>query len=334
MGCGSSTTTAVVQPLTQGEVNGDEEETGSKLGSRGDSAVSKGTTDSGVVMENKEIPGLPGAVPRKLPPLTSACVKEIEADRITKDAASPGLLQQDSTAQERQKSCEILKELLNQGIIPLGQTRQGSSICGEAYSIMLHDRDVRRRPPARLESLKAKNVQSLPSKEEIDKKIRLVEERRKLREDELRMRLRTKSARVRVRVRAAISSREEDEDMSLNPVNPLQSPLTCEPTPALLFHGLTGASGGECVREAGGDGTESEKEIGKAQTSKGSEKGRASGDSRGQSAEWVNEDGDEAKKEEELNEVEELQAGQLLTASGELESDFSFQHAKDKEETF
>ncbi|XP_022603263.1 stathmin domain-containing protein 1 [Seriola dumerili] len=332
MGCGSSTTTAVVQPLTQGEVNGDEEETGSKLGSRGDSAVSKGTTDSGVVMENKEIPALPGAVPRKLPPLTSAFVKEIEADRITKDAASPGLLQQDSTPQERQKSCEILEELLNQGIIPLGHTRQGSSISGEAYSIMLHDRDVRRRPPARLESLKAKNMQSLPSKEEIDEKIRLVEERRKLREDELKMRLRTKSARVRVR--AAISRTEKDEDMSLTPVNPLQSPLTCEPTPALLFHGLTDASGGECVREAGGDGTESEKEIGKAQMSKGSEKGRASGDSRGQSAEWVNEDGDEVKKEEELNEVEELQAGQLLTASGELESDSSFQHAKDKEETF
>ena len=58
-----------------------QDETGSKVEGRGDSAVSKGTTDSGVVMEN--VPVLPGAVPRKLPPLTSECVGEGEADRIT-----------------------------------------------------------------------------------------------------------------------------------------------------------------------------------------------------------------------------------------------------------
>ncbi len=58
-----------------------QDETGSKLDSRGDSAVSKGTTDSGVVMENREIPVLPGAVPTKRPPLT--CVRECEVDRIT-----------------------------------------------------------------------------------------------------------------------------------------------------------------------------------------------------------------------------------------------------------
>lgn len=45
-------------------------ETGSKHGGRGDSAVSKGTTDSGVVMEGGEVPVLPGTVPRRLPPLT------------------------------------------------------------------------------------------------------------------------------------------------------------------------------------------------------------------------------------------------------------------------
>lgn len=60
-----------------------QDETGSKLDGRGDSAVSKGTTDSGVVMEHREIPPLPGVVPTKLPPLTS--VKENEADRLTQD---------------------------------------------------------------------------------------------------------------------------------------------------------------------------------------------------------------------------------------------------------
>lgn len=54
-----------------------QDETGSKLDGRGDSAVSKGTTDSGVVMENVEMPVIPGAVPRKLPPLTG--VRESEA---------------------------------------------------------------------------------------------------------------------------------------------------------------------------------------------------------------------------------------------------------------
>ena len=62
-----------------------QDETGSKLGSRGDSAVSKGTTDSGVVMENKAIPELPGAMPRKLPPLTSERVGESVADRMTQE---------------------------------------------------------------------------------------------------------------------------------------------------------------------------------------------------------------------------------------------------------
>lgn len=60
-----------------------QEETGGKLGSRGDSAVSKGTTDSGVMMENKEIPALPGVVPRQLPPLTSEHAGESQAGRVT-----------------------------------------------------------------------------------------------------------------------------------------------------------------------------------------------------------------------------------------------------------
>lgn len=38
--------------------------------------MSKGTTDSGVVMESAQIPALPGQVPRQLPPLT--CVGESE----------------------------------------------------------------------------------------------------------------------------------------------------------------------------------------------------------------------------------------------------------------
>ncbi|XP_041811906.1 stathmin domain-containing protein 1 [Chelmon rostratus] len=236
MGCGSSTDTAV-HPLRPEEVNEDEDETGSKLDGRGDSAVSKGTADSGVVMESREIPVLPGAVPRKLPPLT--CVRESEVDRVTQDGLRP-------------KSSEILEELLNQGIIPVGQTRERGSGAGEAYSIMLDDTaGVRRRPPARLESLRAKKEQSLPSREEIEEKIRLAEERRKLREDELKTRLRTKSARVRGPAPTANTEKDDDVDLQvdLTPVERLHHPLVQDPLDPLPHSQIAHkeAEGGEWV---------------------------------------------------------------------------------------
>nr|XP_046274622.1 stathmin domain-containing protein 1 [Scatophagus argus] len=312
MGCSSSTNTAV-QPLRPEEVNGDEEETGSKLDGRGDSAVSKGTTDSGVVMEN---PVLPGEVPRKLPLLTS--VRESEVDRNTQNGVRP-------------KSSEILEELLNQGIIPVGQR---GSAAGEAYSIMLDDREgVRRRPPARLESLRTSKTQSV-SIEQIEEKIRLAEERRKLRTDELQTRLRTKSARVRGP--APTSSAEAEEDTTLTPVEPILHPLTSpdQLDPTLLSQiSHVEAESGEHVRETGGDGGELGGETGGACREEGGE----SGENTGEGPERISEDGDgeeEDEGEEELTEVEEFKKDQLLVASGELENDHSFQHAEDKEEMF
>ncbi|XP_072303202.1 stathmin domain-containing protein 1 [Eucyclogobius newberryi] len=196
MGCGSSSSTAVVRPLAPENLKGEEDETGSKHSCRGDSAVSKNTNDSGVVMENREVPALPGAVPGKLPPLTPFTV-------------SPPLLRRDSQTQDRQKSSEILQELLTQGIIPTDPSRENSCAVGEAYSIMLNDKErALRRPPARLESLKENKTQL--SKEVIDEKIRLAEERRKLKEEEMKSRLRAKTARVRVPTRSSHTGEEED----------------------------------------------------------------------------------------------------------------------------
>ncbi|XP_057683776.1 stathmin domain-containing protein 1 isoform X2 [Corythoichthys intestinalis] len=137
---------------------------------RGDSAVSKLTEDSGVVAtENGEV--LPGEV------LVNP----------------PGLLGREVPMQERPTSSDILEELQKEGIIPLSPSRETAN--GQAYTIMLDESDAtRRRPPARLESLKVKR---LPSKEEMEEKMRLADERRKLREDELTARLRSKSARAR-----------------------------------------------------------------------------------------------------------------------------------------
>nr|XP_020462629.1 stathmin domain-containing protein 1 [Monopterus albus] len=321
MGCASSSTT-VVQTFTPDEVNGDEDDTRNKLGGCGGSAVSKGTADSGVVMESKEVPLLPGIVPRKLPPLTSASVLK----------TSSGLLQQERAAQERQKSSDILEELLNQGIIPEGQTIERSSRAWEAYSLMLNDMEVVRQRPARLESLKAKQAQALPSIEDIEEKMKLAEERRKLKENELKARLRTKSARVRVR--APISRTDNDENSPISPVGPLQSSVSLDILHPPL-HSQTAckeAEGGECVKEARGDQKESRKEMGSAEKTEGREKVGASGATRGEGAKRVCEKGDE--EEEELNQLEELQSSQLLKALWELESDSTFQHAEDKEEKF
>ncbi|KAM3858480.1 stathmin domain-containing protein 1 [Diretmus argenteus] len=311
MGCGASTVT-VVHPLVSDELEGDEDETGSKHGGRGDSAVSKATTDSGVVMENRETPMLPGAVPRKLPPLT----------------ASPGLSQQGGLSQqeglERPKSSEILEQLLNQGIIPVGQT----SGAGEAYNIMLDDSEMpRRRPPVRLESLKTRKEQSPTNIEAIDQRMRLVEERRKSREDELKIRLRTKSARVRGP--APIPDAPEGVD-TVTLVEQLQKPLTSDPPASQedpvdpLLHtqvrkvtcGL--AEGGERMRETGGDGSEGGGGGGGGGIVSGSGGGGGGG----------------GELQTEVTKVEELKAGQLLTASGELENDPTFQFAENNEEIF
>nr|XP_015829334.2 stathmin domain-containing protein 1 [Nothobranchius furzeri] len=278
MGCGSSSSTEV-HPLT----NGTKYEAGSKPCIRGDSAVSKVTTDSGVVMENRDIPVLPAAVPNELPPPSHECIEESEADTATPKAASTG----ENAVQERPKSSEILEELLSQGIIPMGESREKDG--GASFSIMLKDTEgVTRRPPARLESLKTQKSESVHSREEIDERMRLVEERRKLLEDERRASLRTKSARVRRC--APISPISEDEESS-------RSPLPQTPREA--------TEGVEWVRETGAVGREEAGSVGEKV----------------------------GIKEEEVTHVEELKAGGLLTASGELKNDSSFQH-EDGEDTF
>ncbi|XP_029976961.1 stathmin domain-containing protein 1 [Salarias fasciatus] len=278
-------------------------------------------------MENREAPALPGAVPAKLPPLTSESVRESEADRVTQD----GLLQKESAAQERLKSSEILEELLNEGIIPVEPARGTNSRAGEAYSIMLDDsEEVRRRPPARLESLRVKKTQSVHNKEEIDEKMRQVEERRKSREDELKTRLRTKSALVRRP--APVPTTEEEGGATLTFVEPLQSPLSPDPPRGPQVYGqITGGAAEEeeeeSCREAASDGRQHE-----AKTRRSDAK---AGQSRADQGETAKREGEEEQNEkEELTRVEEFRADKVVSTSWELESDSSFQQAEDKDEIF
>ncbi|XP_077403903.1 stathmin domain-containing protein 1-like [Vanacampus margaritifer] len=210
MGCGSSNATTVVQPLRPT----DEDDPGSRC-NRGDSAVSKLTEDSGVVVavENGETllgETLPGEVPVK----------------------PPGLMGRDVPMQERPTSSDILEELQNEGIIPVKPSRE-TAASGQAYTILLDDSDgIRRRPPARLESLRVKR---LPSKEEMEEKMRLTNDRRKSREDELMARLRNKSARIQraaafervqqapERGKSAGDERRDDEESTLMEVAELLS---------------------------------------------------------------------------------------------------------------
>ncbi|XP_063040767.1 stathmin domain-containing protein 1 isoform X2 [Engraulis encrasicolus] len=183
MGCGASSRITVVEPVKpssdDGELNYLEVQR-SGGSDRGDSAVSKKTTDSGLGLEAAEGVTLPGAMPRQLPSLR-------------------GDLDQSLDSTPRQESSEILEQLLSQGIIPAAQSHTASS--GEAYSIMMEaEEKPRRRPPPRLEKLKERKTSGVTpadTKEDIEDKMRQAEERRQLKEDEMKVRLRTKSARHR-----------------------------------------------------------------------------------------------------------------------------------------
>ncbi|CAL8293634.1 unnamed protein product [Merluccius merluccius] len=345
MGCGTSRTTAV-EPLRRSESRrdqDDDDDVTSKLGSRGDSAVSKVTADSGVVMERQD-PSLPGAVPGKIPPPLTG--------------SPAGLLQDQGSPAERPPSSEIMEQLLSQGIIPVGPPRERSSGSGEAYNIMLDDGEVaRRRPPARLESLKERKEQRSPSRDSIDHKMQRAEERRKQKEDELKTRLRTKSARVR-----APAAEPEDADPKEDP--PLSTPVTAvTPDPRARTQvredgrGETeGSERGE--RDSPGEGREAgeEKEEREDRKKKKKDEGGGGGgggeDDRGREEE-NREDREEGREEEDGEDGEEgrlgggggggereggdggpsqderLKLGQLLMSSGELESDPSFQNTDD-----
>ncbi|XP_032436223.1 uncharacterized protein stmnd1 [Xiphophorus hellerii] len=316
MGC-SSSTGVVVHPLA--EASRDEDEAGSKSSGRGDSARSKGTTDSGVMMENRDHLVLPGGLPNKIPPLPS----ESPMECVAPNDAESDLLQDDVTAQGRPKSMEILEELWSQGIIPVGQIQEKDS--GAAYCIMDESRRVTRRLPARLESLKAKKVQS-HSREEFDEKMRLAEERRKMKQEEMKNRLRTNTSQGRRP--APVSSAEEETDSTLSPVESLHLPAASAASPASALHGQAprkGALGGEWVKGAEGDSRESPEE-------------KHEGEKTRQGREEMGEEGDHLERggmeEEELTPVEELRPGELLDSLEELESDSSFQRAEDKDEMF
>ncbi|XP_069585034.1 stathmin domain-containing protein 1 [Ranitomeya imitator] len=146
---------------------------------RDGSAMSKGTLDSGVGLDEGAGSHIPGTVAETMfSPRT--------AISVNKDSSA---LNGESVTRERQTSSDILKELMSQGII---QSQSKVVKNGEAYDVLMDTPGKSlQRPPAKLEKLKTirKKTKSL-TKEDIESKMQAAEERRKTKEEELKKRLR------------------------------------------------------------------------------------------------------------------------------------------------
>ncbi|KAG8442342.1 hypothetical protein GDO86_011224 [Hymenochirus boettgeri] len=207
-----------VQPQSEDEIK-------STNNNRDGSALSKGTMDSGLGLEEEAPGGLPGSVTEKLPSPRGRMINDLSL-----------LNSRQETLRERQKSSDILEELMMQGIIQ-SQTKIVKN--GEAFDVLMETPGKPlRRPPAKLEKLntirkKDKNL----TKEDIENKMKAVEERRKTKEDELKKRLRSDRPMTAVqsirelRGEGSLTPNEgqEDESVSLEIVPP-QNQMTIEPT--------------------------------------------------------------------------------------------------------
>ncbi|XP_056374473.1 stathmin domain-containing protein 1 [Hyla sarda] len=147
---------------------------------RDGSALSKGTLDSGVGLED-------GGAGSHIPGTVSEIVfSPRRANALNKDIS---LLNREAVTRERQASSDILEELMSQGII---QSESKVVKNGEAYDVMVDTPGKSiRRPPAKLEKLKTiKKKNNSLTKEDIEAKMKAAEERRKTKEEELKKRLR------------------------------------------------------------------------------------------------------------------------------------------------
>ncbi|XP_078544091.1 stathmin domain-containing protein 1 [Lissotriton helveticus] len=183
---------------------------------RDGSAISKGTLDSGVGFEDEPIPGtVPETVVDRLP-----SSRDRHDGLLTERSLfGGGLTNQQGPPQERAKSSDILEELMMQGII---QSQPRFVRNGEAFDVMVEgNRKPLKRPPAKLEKLKTKKKKKKElTKEDIDRKIRAAEERRKTKEEELKKRLRTERPFTALALRPIPEHRGEGDSMAEDELGP------------------------------------------------------------------------------------------------------------------
>ncbi|XP_037003849.2 stathmin domain-containing protein 1 [Artibeus jamaicensis] len=130
-----------------------------------------------------QLESLPGTIPESSPSPSE------RNRRINLDLANNGLIHkpQPPQNQERQKSSDILEELIVQGII---QSHSKVSRNGESYDIMVDKTEKPlRKPPARLEKLKIKKEEKGFTRKDLEGKMQAAAERRKMKEEEIRKRI-------------------------------------------------------------------------------------------------------------------------------------------------
>ncbi|XP_037376636.1 stathmin domain-containing protein 1 [Talpa occidentalis] len=132
-----------------------------------------------------QLGSLPGTIPESSP-----CSSERNG-KVNSDLVTNGLIHksQPLETRERQKSSDILEELIIQGII---QSHSKVFRNGESYDVMVNPTDTPlRKPPTRLKKLKLKKEVKAFTMKDIDEKLQAAEERRKTKEEEIRKRLRS-----------------------------------------------------------------------------------------------------------------------------------------------
>ncbi|KAF0878067.1 STMD1 protein, partial [Crocuta crocuta] len=130
-----------------------------------------------------QLGSLPGAIAESPPSLS-------ERNRRRNSAlVTSGLIHnpQPPETRERQKSSDILEELIVQGII---QSHSKVFRHGESYDVNTTEMPLRK-PPARLKKLKIKKEAKAFTMNDLEEKMWAVERRRKTKEEEIRKRLRS-----------------------------------------------------------------------------------------------------------------------------------------------
>uniref|UniRef100_F6YJM2 Stathmin domain containing 1 n=1 Tax=Equus caballus TaxID=9796 RepID=F6YJM2_HORSE len=151
-----------------------------------EAALPKETVGSPKGLEKQaQLGSLPGTI------LESSLSPSERNRRVNSDLVTNGLIHRPQPLEsgERQKSSDILEELIVQGII---QSHSRVFRNGESYDVMVNATEKSlRKPPARLEKLEIrKEVKDFPVKD-MEEKMPAVEECRKTKEEELRKRLRS-----------------------------------------------------------------------------------------------------------------------------------------------
>uniref|UniRef100_A0A2I2ZEP0 Stathmin domain containing 1 n=1 Tax=Gorilla gorilla gorilla TaxID=9595 RepID=A0A2I2ZEP0_GORGO len=159
--------------------------TGENCSPQMEATLTENTADIAEGLEQVQMGSLPGIISENSPSPSE------RNRRVHSDLVTNGLINkpQSLESRERQKSSDILEELIVQGII---QSHSKVFRNGESYDVTLTTTEKPlRKPPSRLKKLKIKKQVKDFTMKDIEEKMEAAEERRKTKEEEIRKRLRS-----------------------------------------------------------------------------------------------------------------------------------------------